>query len=465
LWRYENASFAAKNLLAGRVIRVATSTFKGLRNMNNKNQKQNAANENAVSRRRFLVGAAATFSTPYIITSAALGQPGSGKVAANSRITMGQIGIGNQGSGLLGGFAGNRNVQMIAVSDVKPQILEPAFKRIGSPAGGAHKDFRELLARPDIDAVVLATPDHWHALMTIEAAKNGKDIYCEKPLSLTIAEARAMVNAVRRYGRVFQTGSMQRSGGEFQAAVNAVRNGNIGAVQKIQVGLPNRGQTALEYGLSRPPETEPPPGFDYDMWLGPAPWRPYNPERVSGNYGGGWRYYRDYSGGMMTDWGAHHFDIAQWALNMDNSGPVEVYPPGWEGYPQLTYKYPNGVPMTMETQMFNGLRITGENGVVEVERGRVTPDWRREKWAPQQINVNRGRGHSEDWIECIRTRELPICDVEVGARSATVCHLGNIARWLNRPIKWDPVKEEIVGDPDAARWLSRPYRAPWHLDF
>ena len=269
-----------------------------------------------------MVGAAATISTPYILTSAALGQPGSGKVPANSRIVMGQIGIGNQGSGLLGNFAGNGKVQMIAVSDVKPDILNTAYKRIGSPAGGAHKDFRELLNRPDIDAVVMAVPDHWHALMVVMAAEAGKDIYCEKPMSLTVREGRYMVNAVRRYNRVFQTGSMQRSMWPFQKAVNAVRNGLIGKVQTITIGLPNNGQTSLEWGLTRPTEEEPPEGFDYNMWLGPAPWRPYNSERVSGNYGGGWRYYRDYSGGMMTDWGAHHFDIAQWALGMDNSGPT-----------------------------------------------------------------------------------------------------------------------------------------------
>ena len=423
--------------------------------------------EGAISRRQFLAGATATLATPYILTSAALGQSGSGKAPANSRIVMGQIGIGNQGGGLLGAFAGNPKVQMIAVSDVKPEILEPAHKRIGSPQGGAHRDFRELLARPDIDAVVIATPDHWHAIMTIEAAKNGKDIYCEKPLSLTIHEARAMVNAVRRYGRVFQTGSMQRSMGEFQQAVNLVRNGRIGKIKQINIGLPNNGQTALEYGLTRPPESEPPSGFDYEMWLGPAPWRPYNPERVSGNYGGGWRYYRDYSGGMMTDWGAHHFDIAQWGLDMDNSGPVEVYPPGWEGYPTLTYQYAGGVPMMLGNA--NGVKFTGEEGVVEVNRGwdnlRTTPEsLRREKFTPQELNVDRRRWHYDDWIECIFTRQKPICDVEIGCRSATVCHLGNIARWTGRALKWDPVKEEIIGDEAAHRWLSRPYRAPWRLE-
>jgi predicted dehydrogenase len=320
-----------------------------------------------------------------------------------------------------------------------------------------------MLAREDMNAVVIATPDHWHAIMCVEAAKNGKDIYCEKPLSLTIDEARQMSNVVRRYGRVFQTGSMQRSMEPFQKAVNGVRNGVIGQVKHIQVGLPNNGQSSLEYGLTRPAETTPPEGFDYEMWLGPAPWKPYNPERVSGNYGGGWRYYRDYSGGMMTDWGAHHFDIAQWALDMDNSGPVEVYPAGWEGYPTLTFKYANGAVMALGGP--NGVKFTGENGVIFCDRSTVTPESvRRYRPAPTEINVSRGRSHSDDWIDCIQTRQRPICDIEVGARSATVCHLGNIATWVKRPIRWDPVKEEIVNDPEANRWVSRPYRAPWRLN-
>jgi predicted dehydrogenase len=418
-----------------------------------------------VSRRHFLVGAAATLGTPYILTSAALGQAGSGKAPANSRIVMGQIGIGNQGSGLLGGFMGQRQVQMIAVSDVKPDILDNAYKRIGSPAGGAHKDFRELLNRADIDAVVMAVPDHWHALMTVMAAQAGKDIYCEKPMSLTVHEGRVMVNEVRHHGRVFQTGSMQRSMGTFQNAVNAVRNGLIGKVKTITIGLPNNGQTSLEWGLTRPPESEPPAGFDYDMWLGPAPWRPYNPERVSGNYGGGWRYYRDYSGGMMTDWGAHHFDIAQWALNMDNSGPVEVFPAGSGGFETLTYKYADGTTMSLGPRGFpNGVLFKGENGEIFCDRGKVTPEnLRGYKPGPHEVDVNRRRGHFEDWIECIQTRSKPICDVEIGHRSATVCHLGNIAQWTNRAFKWDPQAEQIVGDEAASRWLSRPYRAPWQL--
>jgi predicted dehydrogenase len=274
-----------------------------------------------------------------------------------------------------------------------------------------------------------------------------------------------MINAVRRYNRVFQTGSMQRSMGTFQSAVNAIKNGMIGKVQNVTVGLPNDGQTSLEWGLTRPKEEEPPAGFDYNMWLGPAPWRPYNSERVSGNYGGGWRYYRDYSGGMMTDWGAHHFDIAQWALGMDNSGPTEIYPAGTEGHKTLTYKYADGTTMSLGPRGFeNGVLFTGEKGEIFCSRGAVRPDnLRGYKPSAQEIDVNRGRDHYNDWIECIKTREKPICDVEIGGRSATVCHLGNIANWTGRPIKWNPETEEIIGDEDAARWLDRPKRAPWHL--
>ncbi len=295
----------------------------------------------SVTRRKFLKGAAVAAAAPYVITRTARAQDG--RTAANDRITLGFIGVGGMGGGLLGRYLGDRDAQVLAVCDVDTQRREDARNRVNDQYGEARKsgaykgcdaynDFRELLARDDIDAVVIATPDHWHAIISIEAAKAGKDVFCEKPLSLTVREARAMVDATRRYGRVFQTGSMQRSWREFRYACELVRNGRIGQVQSINIGI---GGPSVDRYL---PEEPVPAGLDWNMWLGPAPWKPFNKERFSP---GGWRATRDYSGGQMTDWGAHHYDIAQWALGMDNSGPVEVHPPNGKDIKQLTYRYAN----------------------------------------------------------------------------------------------------------------------------
>jgi predicted dehydrogenase len=422
-----------------------------------------------VSRRDLLKGAAAlVLAGPYVITSSALGAPG--RAAASNRLTMAHIGIGNQGSGHFGGMLGNGEVQILAVCDVRKWVRDRCQKAVEdryaqAMAGGQYKgcaaynDFRDVAARSDIDAVVIAVPDHWHALVAIEMAKSGKDIYCEKPLALTVRQARAMVTAVRRYGRVFQTGSQQRSDTEFRTACELVRNGRIGQVKHVgvSVGGPS---TERQY-----PEQPIPDGMDWDMWLGPAPWAPYNEERCSGNYGGGWRLCRDYSGGMMTDWGAHHFDIAQWGLGMDDSGPVEIHPPDGKNYKRLTYIYANGIPMT-HGDGGAGILFTGTKGTVEVTRGWFKtnpPEIAKEPLGPNDIRLYHSRGHMADWFQCVKTRRRPICDVEVGCRSVTVCHLGNIAYWLGRSLKWDPVKEEIIGDEEASRWLDRPMRAPWRL--
>jgi len=361
------------------------------------------------------------------------------------------------------------DTQVVAVCDVQRSRREEWKAKAEEKYKGvtAYNDFREMLARPDIDAIVAAVPDHWHAIITIEAAKAGKDIYCEKPLSLTIGEARAMVNAVRRYDRVLQTGSMQRSMGQFRQACEIVRNGRIGKIKEVYIGLPNNGKSSEEKYVP----TEPiPEGFDYDMWLGPAPYKPFNSERVSGSYSGGWRYFRDHSGGMLTDWGAHHFDIAQWGLGMDNSGPVEVLPADGKEIQTLTFRYANGVLMKnglpKDAPEGNGVMFVGEGGKVFVSRGmiRTWPDELvRIPIGANDINLKRSGNHIGDWVNSIKTRELPICDVEVGARSVTVCHLGNIAQWLKRPIKWNPQTEQIEGDPEAARWIDRPKRSPWHL--
>ena len=285
------------------------------------------------------------------------------------------------------------------------------------------------------------------------------------------------MDAARRYGRVFQTGSQQRSSAEFRLACELVQNGYIGEVQTVHV---ETGPCSRHVEL---PDEPIPPGFDYDRWLGPAPWAPYNKLRVGSNYDDGWRRIREYSGGKMTDWGAHHFDIVQWGLGMDGSGPVEIIPPparppagpmpriieGTGASPLdpswgLTYRYANGVEVVKDH--LNGVLFVGTAGKVEVNRGylRTWPEKLKDaKLGPTKRHLYESPGHYEDWLACIRSRRVPICPPEIGCRSATVCHLGNIALWLNRPIRWDPAREEIVGDEYAARWLERPKRAPYRL--
>ncbi|MBN2445796.1 MAG: gfo/Idh/MocA family oxidoreductase, partial [Phycisphaerae bacterium] len=298
-------------------------------------------------------------------------------------------------------------------------------------------------------------------------------------LSLTIREAQEMVGAARRYGTVFQTGSQQRSCPEFLQACELVRNGYIGEVKSAHV----------EVGpCSRPeelPEEPVPPGFDYDRWLGPAPWAPYNKRRCGSHYSDGWRRFRDYSGGKMTDWGAHHFDIVQWGLGMDDSGPVEIVPPPvqgrarWEDYPQivdgsgateldptrgLIFRYANGIEAVKDGNY--GIKFIGTDGWIEVSRGHLKTapaSLATHKIGPNGIRLHKSTNHHQNWFDCIRSRRRPAADVAIGARSATVCHLGNIALWLDRPIRWDPVKQEIVGDAEANRWLDRPKRAPYRL--
>jgi len=420
-----------------------------------------------VTRRAFLKGATAAAAAPYFVPASALGR--GGFKPPSERITMGFIGIGNMGGGHLRRFSRNKQVQIVAVCDVNASKRKSSRETVEQGAADQreagtfkgcteYNEFEKLLARPDIDAILMAPPDHWHAIIAIAAARAGKDIYCEKPMSLTVREAWAMVDGVRRYGRVFQTGSQQRSAKNFRYACELVRSGRIGKLQTVRVGV---GMPSQEKYL---PEEPVPEGFDWDRWLGPAPWQPYNSERASGSYSGGWRRIRDYSGGMMTDWGAHHFDIAKWGMGMDGNGPVEIIPPDGKDYDTLTYKYASGV--TMYHGGAKGILFTGTEGKVEVSRGyfRTWPDRiGQEPIGPNDVHLYKSPGHQQDWLDCIRTRQRPICDVVIGASSVTVCHLGNIAYWLGRPLKWDPLKREIIGDTEASRWLDRPKRAPWHL--
>ena len=428
-----------------------------------------------LSRRQFLqraIGSAGgMMALPYFVPASALGKADT--AAPSERITLGFIGSGKQSQHLIRSFLNSPGTQVLAVCDVDRLKLERGAKIVADfyaqkstqPHNGPfctlYGDFRDLLARNDIDAVVISTPDHWHAIIVARAAQAGKDIYCEKPLSQTIAEARAMVNAVRRYGRVFQTGSMQRSDNRFRFACELVRNGYIGEIKTVTVGVGGPPE-------DKPLPAEPVPDYlDWDMWVGPAPWRPYNSDlspHISVDVFPNWRYHSDFGGGGMTDWGAHHFDIAQWGLGMDDTGPVEIIPPDSKDYKVLTYKYANGIIMTRDNA--NGVLFTGAEGKVEVNRGylKTWPESLKDQQIrPEQIHLYDSNNHYVDWLDAIRKRTRPICDIETGCRSVTVCHLGNIAYKLKRPLKWDPKREVFVADDEANRLLQRPYRSPWYL--
>lgn len=415
-----------------------------------------------MNRRSFLKRTAGTltggFAFPYLISSSALGKAAT--VAASNRIVMGCIGVGGQGIYDMKAFLQKPDVQVVAVCDVDTERRQRARQTVNETYGNrdcaAYRDFTELLARDDIDAVSIATPDHWHAIPVISAAKAGKDIYCEKPLSLTITEGRTMVNAVRRYGRVFQTGSQQRSSFFFRHGCELIRNGYIGRVKHIIVGVHG---PAGDCDLPAEPLRD---GLDWDMWLGQTPTRPYNYTIFRR-----WRSYWDYSGGSFTDWGAHHFDIAQWALGMDGSGPVEVYPP--DGKREVTFKYANGVTVTRheprDYQQYS-VFVRGAEGTVEMHRQwlRTEPkSLARRRIGPNEKRLYRSDDHKANFFDCIRSRRKPVADVETGHRSVTVCHLGNIAYRLNRPLKWEPASEHFVDDREAEKFSARTMRSGWHL--
>ncbi|MBI5095390.1 MAG: Gfo/Idh/MocA family oxidoreductase [Candidatus Hydrogenedentes bacterium] len=427
------------------------------------------------SRRDFMKSAAVLVAGaavgPNIISSAY------GAVTPSNRITLGMIGMGKMMGGHLSLMLNNTSCQVVALCDVESKRLERDKNRAnehyaslsekGSYKGcDTYKDFRELVARGDIDAVMIATPEHWHAIPCIAAAKSGKDIYCEKPFTHTINEGKAVVDAVRRYGRVFQTGSQQRSEKGFRVACELVRNGRIGKVHTVHV---NVGGPPVDCYLPPQPVPE---GLDWDMWLGPAPWRPYNADIAPDMTFDGWpnwRAYRDYSGGMMCDWGAHHFDIAQWGLGMDNSGPVEIIPPNDKDVKFLTYKYANGVTMYHGGGAGGkaGVEFIGTEGRVMVNRSYLEtdpPSILQEPIGPNDIHLYESPSHHTDWIDCIRTRKRPICDVEIGHHSITVCHLGNIAYWLKRSLNWNPEQQQFVNDSQATRLMDRAMRSPWTLE-
>ena len=408
-----------------------------------------------IGRREFLAKTTtAALGAPLVVRASALGA--GGYTAPSRRITMAAIGVGGRGTNVFRALSRAGDVQAVAACDVQQRRLEP-FKSRGLDV---YKDFRELLARGDIDAVVVASPSHWKPLHTIAAAKAGADVFCEKPMSLTIGDGRAMVTAVRRYGRVFQHGTQQRSSREFRFACEMVRSGRIGRLKSVTV---NVGGPARDCYL--PPEPVP-RGVDWNMWLGPAPWRPFN-SAICMRGCGGWEGFADYSGGGMTGWGSHHFDIAQWGLGTDETGPVEIIPPDGKDVELLTYKYANGVNVHHSGHMgVWAVVFHGTEGRIAVNRGRLQT-WpasiMREPIRPHEVHLYTSPGHGANFLHCIRSRRKPICDVETGHRTMSVCHLGNIAYLLRRPLKWEPVKEAFIADPEADRFLDRARREPWTL--
>lgn len=423
------------------------------------------------SRRRFLQSTAAAstlFAAPMFVPHRAFG--------ANERINLGFIGCKNRGMQNMGGFkivgqgAGNMPTNCAAVCDVDTNVIAAAVKAVEKTG---HKpstfgDYRKMLERKDIDAVVASVPDHWHAVMTIDACGAGKDVYCEKPLSLFVSEGRKMVDVARQTNRIVQTGSQQRSDDRFRLAAELALNGKLGKLKTVLVGIPKPNPAT-----SRVPDSDPPAELNYDMWLGPAPWHAYNTNRVHYNF----RFFWDYSGGQMTNFGAHHLDIAQWGLGMDDSGPVSIEGAGT--FPadkdlcevndtcRITYTYANGVTVVLGQQQKDipdQVTFIGENGKVRVTRRDITGDPAELIKAEFGSNDQRlyvSKDHYQNFLDCVKSRHKPICDVEVGHRSATVCHLGNMAVRLGRKIQWDPAKERIVGDEQAAAMLTRPYRAPY----
>ncbi len=422
------------------------------------------------SRREFLRQMAqatgAAFAVPMIVPSSVLGAD-----APSNKVVMGAVGVGGMGTGDLRGFLGDSRVRVVAVCDVDQRHRERARQLVNQRYRNndckAYLDFREMLARGDLDAIMHALPDHWHALVTVEAAKAGCDIHGQKPFARSIREGRAMVEAIKRYGRVWQTGSQQRSDGRFRFACELVINGRIGKVHRAEVGLPTGGP-----GGSTQPKPVP-PGLDWDRWLGPAPWRPYQGFGPHWN----WRWIMDYSGGQLTDWCGHHVDIAHWGLGLDYTGPIEVEGKGV--YPEeglydvpiaynFTCKYRSGVEISVTNNRVNpqGCKWIGEKGWVYVRRGFIDAEPKsllREKIGANEIHLYRSNGHKRNFIDCVLSRKETICPPEIGHRSISVGLLGEIAMLTGRKIRWNPDTEEIINDPGASALLGRSYREPWQL--
>jgi predicted dehydrogenase len=439
-----------------------------------------------ITRRQALQVAAAAAATPLFIPSRLLGDD-----APSKQIVMGFIGVGWMGEGNLDSFLGQKDCRVVAIADVDESHLQNGVnkvnKRYQNKDCRGFKDFRELLARNDIDAVCISTPDHWHAIPAIEAAKAKKDIYCEKPLSHTFAEGVAMVEAVQKNQRIWQTGSWQRSVPNFRQGAELVLNGYIGKVKRVEVGLPS-GHADFAGTGSKSPNSEPPKGVDYDFWVGPSEWLPFNASRFHKN----WRWCYNFGGGQLMDWIGHHGDIAHWGLTNpkygvgpdDAIGPLEVsatadFPPKdaiWNTAIKFRVEcqYPNNIEFVIaggHKDIQSGTKWIAENGWVWVDRGRFetsNANWideiaKREEKKDLAVLLPVSPDHQRQFLDCVKSRRKTLTPVEVAHRSQTPGHLGYIASVVGRKLKWDAAKQVIVDDDEASKLLSRPMRAPWHL--
>ena len=465
-----------------------------------------------MNRRQFLATTGLALAAPAVIPSSALGLED--KPAPSERITLGVVGWGMQGPGNTGEFLRLKDCQVVAACDLDKNHLEAAVNTVNKHYENqdckAYHDFRELMARKDIDAVMLAVPDTWHALVAVEAANNKKDIYGEKPLARTIAEQQAIVKAVQANGRIWQTGSWQRSQGTFRRAAEIVRNNLIGKVTRVEVGLPSghtdfartgrpladklkSGQPAefLAKVVPGTPEwdaavTQPPPELDYETWLGPSRQQPYIGARVHMN----WRWNYNVGGGQLLDWIGHHCDIAHWGLDMDQTGgPLEIessvgeFPPAdaiWNTCTKyrITLKYPKDITMVIgggQKDIRGGAKWIGTDGWVSVDRGFFDAsnlDWRAKLPDDCKVRLYVSNNHQANFIECVKSRKPTITPAETGHHSTIPGHLSLISmlvghdengQRIGRKLKWDSEKEVIVDDPEASALLARPYRGPWKL--
>lgn len=430
-----------------------------------------------MKRREFLTKSSLAIGSFFIVPRHVLGgirPDGSHYVAPSDFINLGFIGTGKQGRGLANSFLSTGEVRIAAISDVYQAKADQFVDRIkeiyvkSSTLGDyaeiqQYQDFRELLALKNIDGVVIASPDHWHAAMAVRAAAAGKDIFCEKPLSLTVKEGRAMVDATRKYERVFQTGSMQRSWPEFRQAAELIRNGYIGEVQSIKV---NVGPPPVAYDLTA---EELPVGLDFEKWLGPNSAVSFNSELappIIKDVFPNWRKYKEFGGGGMTDWGAHMFDIVQWALDMDESGPVRVDAPKTNGNEFLTYTYANGITMTHQPwEWNNAIEFVGTEGTLRVQRQKLetsNASLMGRVIGPNEKHVYESKNHYQDFLSAMRNRTRPVCDVEIGHRTASIGNIGNIAYELNKALTWDP-KSEMFNDSGANALLGRKLNKKWGI--
>ena len=406
---------------------------------------------------------------PTILPSRVFALDGS---APSNKITIGCIGVGGMGSGNMGSFLGLDDCRVVAVCDVNRGKAEGARNRVNGhykdQGCQAYGDFRELIARSDIDAIMLATPDHWHGPIAVAAAKAGKDIYGEKPLAHSYHEGRRIADAMRRYGRIWQTGSWQRSTHNFARACELVRNGRVGKVHTIEVGLPVDGTSGQNKPYDLPAV---PAGLDYDFWVGPSRWMPYHPQFTDFN----WRWNLNFGGGALMDWVGHHLDIAHWGMGWDEAGPTEVE--GWGQYQtqglfnaahkfRATMKYPDGVTVIMAGNdgIAGGTKWIGDKGWVRVDRGVLESgpsEILKEQLGPEEMAYPRSPGHQRNFIDCVKSRRPTLTPAETAHRSAGPGHLAQVAMHLGRKLVFDPVREVVLNDDTANRMLAPALRAPW----